>query len=88
MLVTKDGKSYSGLRLAKGCDYGVEPYADAAGREFMLQSEDIESREASPVSIMPDGLEATVSIDDLRDLVTFLSANRDIADHDPAAAAN
>ncbi len=72
LLVTKDGKSYSGLRLAKGGDDGIEPYSDSAGNEFTLESNAIESREASSVSIMPDGLEATVSIDDLRDLVTFL----------------
>ncbi len=77
LLTTKDGKSFSGLRLAKGGDDGIEPYADAEGREFTLQSDDVESREASPVSIMPDGLEATISIDDLRDLVTFLSQPAD-----------
>jgi putative membrane-bound dehydrogenase-like protein len=77
VLVTKEGKTYSGLRLAKAGDDGVEPYADTAGREFSLKSEEIESRQASPVSIMPDGLEATVSIDDLRDLVTFLCVPSD-----------
>jgi len=74
VLMTSDGKTYSGLRLAKAGDNGVEPYADDAGHEFTLKSEAIESRQASPVSIMPDGLERTVSIDDLRDLVTFLAA--------------
>jgi putative membrane-bound dehydrogenase-like protein len=77
LLTTTDGKTLSGLRLAKAGDDGVEPYADAEGREFTLKSEEIESRQASPASIMPDGLEATISIDDLRDLVTFLSAPGD-----------
>jgi len=88
LLVTTDGKSYSGLRLAKGGDDGIEPYADSEGREFTLTSDTIESRQASPVSIMPDGLEATISIDDLRDLVTFLTAEHDLAERAAADAAN
>ena len=80
LLTTTDGKTLSGLRLAKAGDDGVEPYADAEGREFTLKSEDIESRHASPISIMPDGLEATISIDDLRDLVTFLEPSRAMPD--------
>lgn len=73
ILLTRDGTTRSGLRLAKAGDDGVEPYVDSDGKEFTLQSEEIELREPSPVSIMPDGLETTLSIDDLRDLVTFLS---------------
>jgi putative heme-binding domain-containing protein len=72
LLTTDDGKTHAGLRLAKAGDDGVEPYADTAGRIFTLRSESVESRAASHVSIMPDGLEKTLSIDDLRDLVTFL----------------
>jgi putative membrane-bound dehydrogenase-like protein len=73
ILTTTDGKTISGLRLAKGGDDGIEPYADAEGRKFTIASEDVEARVASPVSIMPDGLEKTLSLEDLRDLVTFLS---------------
>ena len=72
VLLTDDGKTHAGLRLAKAGDDGVEPYADTAGRIFTLRSESVESRAASQVSIMPDGLEKTLSIADLRDLVTFL----------------
>lgn len=72
-LVTKDGKSLSGLRLAKGGDDGVEPYADSAGRRFEIRSDEIESRQASPVSIMPDALETTITVADLRDLLAFLT---------------
>ena len=46
MLTTKDGKTLSGLRLAKGGDDGIEPYADAEGRKFTITSEDVESRAA------------------------------------------
>jgi putative membrane-bound dehydrogenase-like protein len=73
ILVTKDGQTRSGLRLAKAGDDGVEPYVDSEGNTFTLRSDEIDVREPSPVSIMPDGLEQLLSIEDLRDLVTFLS---------------
>jgi putative heme-binding domain-containing protein len=74
LLTTKDGKTLSGLRLQKPGDDGVEDYADSAGNKFSLRTEEIESRQPSITSIMPDGLEKLISIDDLRDLVTFLTA--------------
>jgi putative membrane-bound dehydrogenase-like protein len=37
-LVTNDGLTHAGLRLPKGGDDGVEPYADEQGREFKLKS--------------------------------------------------
>ncbi len=73
-LVTDDGLSHAGLRLPKGGDDGVEVYADPQGREFSLRSERIELRSPSELSIMPEGLERTLTVEDLRDLVAFLSA--------------
>jgi putative membrane-bound dehydrogenase-like protein len=73
VLVTKDGKAHTGLRLAKGGDDGIEVYAGTDGKVFSLASESIESRDASSASIMPDGLQNALSIADLRDLVTFLA---------------
>jgi putative membrane-bound dehydrogenase-like protein len=75
MLVTKDGKTLVGLRLAEGGDDGTEEYTDSAGDRLTLKSDEIESREAATKSIMPDGLESTISIADLRDLVTFLTSD-------------
>ncbi len=72
ILVTKDGKTKLGLRLPKPGDNGVEDYADFNGEKFSLPSESIDIRKASEKSIMPDGLEQIMSIDELRDLVTFL----------------
>lgn len=74
VLVTEDGKTRTGLRIAKAGDDGIEPYVDSEGREFSLKSDTVEARRASSISIMPDGLETTLSIADLRDLVTFLTA--------------
>jgi putative membrane-bound dehydrogenase-like protein len=73
VLVTRDGKTYSGLRLSESGDDGSEEYVDSAGREFQLASEAIESRAPSATSIMPDSLEKLLSIDEFRDLITFLT---------------
>jgi putative membrane-bound dehydrogenase-like protein len=72
ILITDDGKTHIGLRQPQGGDNGVETYVDSAGNEFKLPSETIEEREASDKSIMPDGLQAGLTIEDLRDLVAFL----------------
>ena len=37
----------------------------------------LDTRTAATTSIMPDGFERAISIDDLRDLVTFLSSPAD-----------
>jgi putative membrane-bound dehydrogenase-like protein len=74
LLVTTDGKTHMGLRLPKAGDDGIELYAGADGKAFSLPSDSIEVRAASSTSIMPDGLQNAVSVDDLRDLATFLAA--------------
>jgi putative membrane-bound dehydrogenase-like protein len=73
LLVTDDGKTHTGLRQHEGGDDGTEEYVNSAGERFLLESKTIEVREATSTSIMPSGLETTVSIADLRDLVTFLT---------------
>ncbi|MCG8449001.1 MAG: c-type cytochrome [Pirellulales bacterium] len=75
-LQTDAGKTYAGLRLPKPGDDGLELYADANGEVFQLRSDQIESRQISEVSIMPSGLEKTLSRGDLRDLVEFLLASK------------
>jgi putative heme-binding domain-containing protein len=75
ILITDDGKTHTGQRLAEGGDDGTEEYVDSAGETFRLESKSIELREASTASIMPSGLGSTLSIDDLRDLVTFLATD-------------
>ena len=72
VLATYGGKQYAGLRIAQGGDNGNERYYDAEGKIFELKANDIEFRNTRAMSIMPDGLEKTISITDLRDLVTFL----------------
>jgi putative membrane-bound dehydrogenase-like protein len=75
-LVTTDGLTRQGLRLPEGGDDGTEPYADPDGKLFELRSEEIELRSPSDASIMPEGLVDRLNVEDLRDLVAFLSATQ------------
>jgi putative heme-binding domain-containing protein len=76
VLVTSDGKTYTGLRLPKVGDDGTEAFADANGKYFTLPIASIEERHVASKSIMPDNLQSMLSIDDLRDLVTFLAGSK------------
>jgi putative heme-binding domain-containing protein len=75
-LVTKDGKTLTGLRQAKAGDNGMEDYVDSAGNPFSLPSDAIDERTATNTSIMPDGLQSGMSVDDLRDLIAFLTETK------------
>ncbi|RIK84460.1 MAG: hypothetical protein DCC67_04960 [Planctomycetota bacterium] len=74
-VVTGDGLARLGLRAPEAGDDGEEIYIDPNGEPFRLKSDEIAIREPSDKSIMPDGLERTLSIDDLRDVVALLSGD-------------
>jgi putative heme-binding domain-containing protein len=74
ILITRDGKTHTGLRLPKGGDDGKEQYVDTNGKSFTLASSEIEERRAATKSIMPDNVQSILSIEDLRDLVTLLTS--------------
>lgn len=74
VLETDDGKTHVGMRLPLGGDQGVEPYVDSEGHTFELASESVEYREPSKNSIMPEGLEKTMTVEDMADLLAFLLA--------------
>jgi putative heme-binding domain-containing protein len=73
VLVTDDGKTHTGLRMPEGGDDGSEEYIAATGERFKLDSKSIEMRTAIATSIMPSGLEGTLSTEDLRDIIAFLT---------------
>lgn len=73
VLETVEGQVLTGLRLPKGGDDGLERYSDDQGREFTIRSDQIEARTPSKTSIMPAGLEKLVTVQDLRDLLTYLT---------------
>lgn len=67
---TKDGNSYSG-RLETETQTTVE-ILDITGQKHVIQRKDIESLQASPLSIMPIGFEA-LPPDDLKALLEYLA---------------
>jgi putative heme-binding domain-containing protein len=69
-VVTKDGKSISGLIVEETPDHVT--LRDANGRDSKVSKKDIEAREKDPKSLMPDNLLAYMSEDELVDLVEYL----------------
>ena len=51
-------------------------YADAAGKLIRLERKSIVDRKPQSISIMPDGLAAQLTDQELRDLLAFLSRRR------------
>lgn len=76
VLETVDGKTHLGQRLAESGDDGQENYADASGATFTLASDAIARRQPSAASLMPAGLEKSLTVEDLRDLLAFLTEQR------------
>lgn len=75
VLETDDGKTHVGMRLPLPGDGGKEPYVDKDGKMFILDSTTVEFREPSNKSIMPEGIEKTITIDDLADLLAYILDN-------------
>jgi putative heme-binding domain-containing protein len=69
-VVTKDGKSISGLIVEETPDHVT--LRDANGRDSKVSKKDIEAREKDPKSLMPDNLLAFITEDELVDLVEYL----------------
>jgi putative membrane-bound dehydrogenase-like protein len=76
MVVTKDGKVYTGV-LRKDAPDEVVLVSGAAGiQEFRIPREEIEEMAPSRVSVMPAGLDQQLTLQELADLVAFLKASR------------
>ncbi len=67
-----DGTSNIGFLL--GERGGNHTYGDATGNQFEISNRDIVTREQVPVSLMPPGLVMTMTNDEIRDLVSWLTA--------------
>lgn len=78
---TKDGKVASGII---GRETASAVYLRTTDRaEIRIDRSEIEELSPSTVSIMPQGLDKSLTVDELRDLIEFLSAQR----ADPSATA-
>ncbi len=66
-----DGTVKNGVYVGEEVDGHIR-YADAEGKIFKLHLRDIEDKKASDKSIMPEGLAAALTAQELRDLLAFL----------------
>ena len=71
ILETQQGQIHAGIVLSK--DANNTTLQTAEGTKKVIPAADIDSLTPQRLSIMPAGLEATLSIEGLRDLVAFLS---------------
>lgn len=74
VVVTKDGKTYSGVLKKDAADEVI--LVKGPNEELRFARSDIEEMQPGTVSTMPSGLDQQLSPQDLADLVTFLKACR------------
>jgi putative membrane-bound dehydrogenase-like protein len=71
---TKDGEEFVGIVLRKGGSSGKEFYRDITGNERGFLKTDIVRREELKSSLMPEGLLASLTDGEIRDLLAFLNS--------------
>jgi putative heme-binding domain-containing protein len=69
-----DGTTKTGVYVGEEVD-GTVRYADNEGKIFKLHPREVEDKKTSDKSIMPEGLPATLTAQELRDLLAFLLKN-------------
>ena len=70
-----DGTVLIGMLASEQAD-GAQTYVDAQGQAITLPTADIEDRQPHHVSIMPEGLVQSLTVQELRDLLAYLEAPR------------
>ena len=70
----KDDEEFSGV--VKGETADTLTLRDSSGREYKLPRASIKARRNSALSLMPEGLQAALTLDDFADLVSYLAALR------------
>ncbi len=68
---TNDGRVLSGMLLREAVD-GTQTFVDEQGKQFSLHPRDIAERRAMNRSVMPDGLEQLMTVQEFRDLLAYL----------------
>ncbi len=71
---TKDGESYSGILSGEGADSLTLALAD--GRGVVIPLNQIASKQISKLSLMPEGLVNSMTVQDFRDLIAFLQSRK------------
>jgi len=71
-LLLKDGTVFSGILLRSS---SVDVFRDVVGKERRFKKEDIEHRMESKTSLMPEGVVASLTESEIRDLLAFLTSD-------------
>ncbi|HEX6986445.1 MAG TPA: hypothetical protein VF170_13765, partial [Planctomycetaceae bacterium] len=75
-LVTADGRVLTGLPVeVRDAPEGVEHFVGTDGVRFTLPTAEVETRQASTGSVMPEGLEKLMTTEELRDLLALLESD-------------
>lgn len=74
-VLTGDGRALSGMKLNVGSGGNSFRYLSADGSIFQIPLEEIEMQSPSSESIMPTGLLDLLSVEEVTDLLAFLSAS-------------
>src|SRR5262249_36855503 len=69
-VTTKDGRALTGVLTRQTGDTLL--LRDSSGAELRLRKDQVEEMNRSPNSLMPEGLEKTMTRDEFRDLLAFL----------------
>jgi putative heme-binding domain-containing protein len=73
VLELEDGEVFSGFLLRSSSQ---EVFRDARGQERTIQKHQIVRRKELTTSLMPGGLEAQLTAEELRDLLAYLLSSR------------
>ena len=73
-VVTIDGRVLTGLKMDRPGVGGSAQFLAADGTPFAVPLAEIENQRPAPTSIMPSGLQDSLSDEELRDLLAFLVA--------------
>jgi len=74
-ITMSDGKTHTGVIVGEGFDSTLT-LADADGKRIVLKKLEIESRQASTKSLMPDDLARQLTRREFRDLLEYLGSRR------------
>ncbi len=66
-----DGEEYSGV--VKGESAGTLILRDSTGREHRLASKSVKGRRNSALSLMPEGLQAALTLEEFTDLIVYMT---------------
>jgi putative membrane-bound dehydrogenase-like protein len=71
-----DGKKIIGVKIAEA--ETTLTFADDQAKKHEIAKKDVESRRPQAASIMPEGLEKPLTVDEFVDLIAFLAAQKDV----------